>query len=299
MDEEEILRAFRACPRLDVEQARQHAPDIMKSIEPLADSLCVAWPSVLLAVLVATASLAPEDRFELAPSVTVRSVVWACLLHPGSTNSSGVVGCIADSLMKLCQRDFKDRDRAARAEAEARTGNLSTYQEPHHRDLLAGGGSLAATGIQMAKEGNRGAALVAEPELDNIVQWFTNEVSVDAGAPAKLWDGRVWARGIAEKTRAFTIPRPWMSVLAGGHVPELYKAMLVDKLGLRQRLAVSFPEPTWRTIAQIRKACQDLPVPSHTPEDYVAALLYPVLKSSLRRGGVVYTAHATDWALAA
>jgi hypothetical protein len=41
------------------------------------------------------ASLAPEDSFMIAPSVVVRSVIWACLVHPGSTNSSGIVGTIA------------------------------------------------------------------------------------------------------------------------------------------------------------------------------------------------------------
>jgi hypothetical protein len=88
-DDEDILRAFRACPELDVCQARIFVPAIMEAIEPLADALCVSWPSVLLAVLVAVASLAPEDSLEIAPSVTVRSVIWACLLHPGATNFLG------------------------------------------------------------------------------------------------------------------------------------------------------------------------------------------------------------------
>ena len=100
-DEEEVLRAFRACPELNIGQARTYVPEIMEAIEPLADSLCVCWPSVLLGVLVAIASLAPEDSFDIAPSVKVRSEWWALLLHP-STSSSGIVGCIAAAFAKIC-----------------------------------------------------------------------------------------------------------------------------------------------------------------------------------------------------
>ena len=290
IDEDEISRAFLACPKLPVERARSLAPDIMMAMEPLADALCVQWTSVLLGALVGVASLAPEDGLEIAPSVKVRSVVWSCLLHPGSTNSSGVVGCVADAIGKICKRDWVERKAAAsRAQGGAAV-------EPHYRDILAGGGSLAGTGVQMSKEANRGAALLAEPELDCVLQWFTNETSVDASAPAKLWDGRVWARPVLDKMRAFLIPSPWFSIFSAGHVPELCKATLTDKLGLRQRLTVDFPEPRWLTIAEIRTACEKLPVPGHGPDDYLAALLYPALKNSVACGGRMYTADTEDGA---
>ncbi|CAK0883527.1 unnamed protein product, partial [Prorocentrum cordatum] len=127
--------------------------------------------------------------------------------------------------------------------------------------------------------------------VDTIAQWFSNENSVDAGALAKRWDGRVWNRGVMDKARAFCILRPWLSIATAGHCPEIFKAMLTDKMGSRQRLTVAFPRPTWRTIAQIRGACARLPVPSHTPEDYLAALLCPVLQNSLKRGGAAYKAN--------
>ena len=96
----------------------------------------------------------------------------------------------------------------------------------------------------MSKDCNRGAAVVAEPELDNVVQWFANETSVDAGAPAEQCDGRLWARGVLQKTSAFTILCPWLSFLTAGHIPEISKATQADKMGLRPRLTVSFPMPT-------------------------------------------------------
>ena len=102
--------------------------------------------------------------------------------------------------------------------------------------------------------------------------------------------------GVLGKTRAFTIMQPWLSILAVGHIPEVFRATLADKIGLRQRLTVSFPRPTWKTIAEIRNACALLPVPSHTPDDYVAALLFPVLRNSLSRQPIVYTADLGDGA---
>jgi hypothetical protein len=203
--------------------------------------------------------------------------------------------CVTANLTKVARRDFDERVNAAKAAAEA---NGTEYEEPCRREFIGGGGSLAACGVQMSKGINRGAALVIEPELDNVTQWSTNETSVDSGAPAKLWDGRIWSRGVLEKTRAFTIPSPWLSILAAGHIPEVFKAMLHDKLGLRDRLTVAFPMPTWRTIAAIREACSRLPVPTHAPEDYLAALLYPCFKNSLQREGIPYTANVEDGAMA-
>ena len=128
-------------------------------------------------------SLAPDDCLKIAPSVKVRSVIWACMVHPGSTNSSRVVGSEGDALVKICQRDFTERAKAARDGTAA--GN-SEYIEPCRREIVAGGGSLAGIGLQMLREINREAALVAEPEMDNVVQRFNNETSIDLGAPAKL-----------------------------------------------------------------------------------------------------------------
>eukprot|EP00973_Karenia_brevis_P079957 11094824-Karenia_brevis.AAC.1 len=111
----------------------------------------------------------------------------------------------------------------------------------------------------MSNEGDHGAGLVAEPELDNVVQWFTNECSVDSGAPVKLWDGRAWIRGVLDVMRAFSIVRQLLSIISVGHVPELCKATTKDTLGFRQRLTVAFPRPTRCTAAQIRAACLCLP----------------------------------------
>ena len=112
--------------------------------------------------------------------------------------------------------------------------------------------------------------------------WTQAESTVDKGAPGKLWDGSPWHRPVMDKTRAFTIPRPWYSILAAGHIPKTFAATSKDVFGLRQRLTVCVPTPSWKKLDEIDTACQQLPVAPHEPADFLAALCYPVLNYSLK-----------------
>jgi hypothetical protein len=70
-----------------------------------------------------------------------------------------------------------------------------------------------------------------------------------------------------------------------------------DSFGLRERLTVGFPRPTWKTIREIRAACARLPVNSGKPEDFLAALLFPILKNALAHpGGRVFQPSRMDGA---
>ena len=86
--------------------------------------------------------------------------------------------------------------------------------------MLAGGGSLAATGMHMSLATNRSAALSREPELEQVVTWFTAESTIDRGAPATLWDCETWHRPVMEKAMVFVVPNPWYGFLYVGHGPQ-------------------------------------------------------------------------------
>ena len=168
---------------------------------------------------------------------------------------------------------------------------------PPRRQLLAGGGSLAATSMQLRLQQNHSAALSAEPEIDQILGWFTAEAAIDKGAPAKLWDGVTWHRPVMDKSRAFTVPSPWYGFIAGARIPELFRATTTDTFGLRQRVMASFGAPAWSDIGDIRAACVALPVSSGKRSDCVSALLYPLLRWSVSRPrGQVYTPAHDDGA---
>ena len=68
-DDDEQLRAFRACPVLKPEPFEAWLPDVMWAAHMLADTLAVCWEWGLLALLTVASGLVPEDRFEPAPSV--------------------------------------------------------------------------------------------------------------------------------------------------------------------------------------------------------------------------------------
>ena len=116
--------------------------------------------------------------------------MWVCLAHPGSTNSSGVIKIEAAAIEQLFDRLWKFEKRVARelhqqtrdqALRDNAAAEVEPFREPGKRQLLAGGGSLGATGLQMSVSQNRSAALSAEPELEQVLNWFAADSSFDKG----------------------------------------------------------------------------------------------------------------------
>lgn len=78
----------------------------------------------------------------------------------------------------ICVRDYNEAKKRADELAGQNAGDedKDEKQVVPRRQLVGGGGSLAATGLQMSQAQNRGAAVVIEPELD-----LVNVVSLCAG----------------------------------------------------------------------------------------------------------------------
>jgi hypothetical protein len=286
-EDDEQLRAFRACPVLQADAFQAWLPDVMWAAQALADTLAVCWEWGLLALLTVCSGLIPEDRFEPAPSISIPSSLWVVLLHPGATNSSGVVKTVANAVATMFDWLHIQENSARPAEDS---------EEVPRRQLLAGGGSLAATGLQMSLQQNRGAALSVEPEIEQVLSWFTAESSIDRAAPAKLWDSSTWHRPVMDKTRAFTVQRPWFGCCSGGYIPEMHRATAQDAFGLRQRVTAVYGPPKWSTIAAIRLACSTLPTPSKKPAQFIAGLCYPLLRWAVGREGMTFVPCPTDGA---
>jgi hypothetical protein len=107
---------------------------------------------------------------QLTPSIVLHAIIWAVLVHPGSTNSSGIIGLVSSSLEQVFDRNHKEELDAAKVQVEE--NDEEDYVKPPKREILSGGSSLAATGLQMSLEQNRGAAVVVELEFDHLIQWF-------------------------------------------------------------------------------------------------------------------------------
>ena len=290
--EDDQLRAFRACPKFDVTQAASQCPEIMGVMTLISNTLGVCVPWVLAAALVIAAGLVPQARYELAPSVSVPSSMWIILLHPGATNSSGVIKLVVETVQLLMSWLAELEEQQAKRETAE--GEEVVY--PPRRQLLAGGGSLAATGMQMSQHQNRSAALCAEPEIGQLLQWFSCDSGIDASAVAKLWDGTAWDRPVMDRSKAFTICNPWLSTITGAHIPDTVKVTKKDVFGMRKRVTALFGEPLWLTMAETRENCSQLPIASRIPAEFLAALLFPLLLWSAKHKELVYTASDLDGA---
>ena len=279
--EDEQLRAFRACPKLSFETASAMLPNLVKAAKMLADTQAVCWEWGLFSIISLGSSLVPQDRFEPTPAISLPSSMWVCMVHPGATNSSGVIQVTSRAAEQMFARLNKIERARAEEDAVAAFDIDGKDHKPHYppaREILAGGGSLAATGMQMSMGQNRSAAFSVEPEIEQVLMWFTAESSIDRGATAKLWDSVTWHRPVMEKRRAFTVPNPWYGFLCGGHIPELYRACFNDVFGIRQRVTASFGEPQFKSIKDLRLACDRLPVASKRPRDFLAGLMFPLLR---------------------
>ena len=268
----DMLEAFRNCPQMDAAVGRSFCPAVVDVCTMIGDTLGLGWEWPCLALMSCAPALSPRDRMEMFPSNEIRAVVWACLCHPGATNSSGVIKVFHRALGTIMHR--MEQCETAIGHANGQNAKFKAKK----RTIVAGGGSVAATGLQMASEENRSAAVSVEPEIDVFLGWLQQEVGIDKGVAGKLWDASTWHRPVMNGAKAFTVEHMFFSICNAGHIPEIYEALQGgDAFGLRQRLTVLAPRPTFQKAAFIRAACAALPVPSHKPEEFVASLLFPLM----------------------
>ena len=156
----EVLQAFRSCRPLDEDFAVSLCPALMEVCKMIGETQGLGWEWPCLALICCAPGLSPRDVMDLAPSIPVRAVVWGCLCHPGATNSSGVIRIFGKAIGRVLKRMQAHETIVGQLQ-----GNGNHY-EAEERQLLAGGGSVAACGLQMSSERNRSAALSIEPEIN-------------------------------------------------------------------------------------------------------------------------------------
>ena len=288
--EAEQLAAFRRCAPADEDKARSLLPQVVSTMELLSSTQCVDWSWLLLAAAAGVPQLSPRDRLQLCESILIPGSIWACLIHPGATNTSGIIKMVTKAWELIYARRNAVEEAAALAEARAQMASQeggdapAKVVAPPKRKGLAGGGSLAAAGFAASQTQNRGAMFAVEPEVHGIISWLAQESAIDKAVPGKLWDHVTWDRPVMSSGKGFCVQEPFFSFVAGGHIPELVEALESDWFGLRQRLTVLFAPPTWLRLRDIKAACHKLPPETgFKPEVFLSALLYPLFHWSLDR----------------
>ncbi|CAJ1339118.1 unnamed protein product, partial [Effrenium voratum] len=288
--EAEQLAAFRRCAPADEDKARSLLPQVVSTMELLSNTQCVDWSWLLLAAAAGVPQLSPRDRLQLCESILIPGSIWACLIHPGATNTSGIIKMVTKAWELIYARRNAVEEAAALAEARAQMASQeggdapAKVVAPPKRKGLAGGGSLAAAGFAASQTQNRGAMFAVEPEVHGIISWLAQESAIDKAVPGKLWDHVTWDRPVMSSGKGFCVQEPFFSFVAGGHIPELVEALESDWFGLRQRLTVLFAPPTWLRLRDIKAACHKLPPETgFKPEVCLSARLYPLFHWSLDR----------------
>ena len=100
----DMLEAFRNCPQMDAAVGRSFCPAVVDVCTMIGDTLGLGWEWPCLALMSCAPALSPRDRMEMFPSNEISAVVWACLCHPGATNSSGVIKVFHRALGTIMHR---------------------------------------------------------------------------------------------------------------------------------------------------------------------------------------------------
>ena len=108
--------AFRNLPSPDDDKARALLPDLFEFCSDLGRTQSLPWLWILLGLATIVCQLSPRDILELAPSVEVHGALWTCLLHLGSSNSSGLLKLLQKAMELIYERSNKAEYKALKDE---------------------------------------------------------------------------------------------------------------------------------------------------------------------------------------
>jgi hypothetical protein len=306
--EDKELAAFAAVPEPNTARAKELLPELVEACELIARTQGLHWLMASVPLAAVAPQLSPNDQFELCKSIEVSGSLWVTLLHPGSINTSGMLRLLVRAMEKIYDLQNAHDKEQAKAQHDGEVTRLLDAHKADHdgseagfkppkfvpppkRKGLAGGGSLAAAGYFAAQPQNRSSMTALEPELEGILSWLMCEFAIDVSVAAKLWDSITWSRPVMKQSNGFEMRNPFFSFVAGGHLKELLKALVKDVFGLRQRLTAVYATPLFLDLEDIEEAEQRLPEETqYKVAKFVALLLYPLLRWSLKKEAVALAA---------
>ena len=246
----------------------------------------VPWVWVMLAELALTSFLTPNARFFPLASFAVYSLVWAFFLHPGSCNTSNLLGLYHNVLRGVEQKANNDRaaqrarvrqeaplNAAAKAAAKCRLKKLAPVS------LRLGTGSLEGIGLKMAGQEDRAAASGFLVEGTQFLQWLQAEYGLNKAIATQLWERMSWQRDVINLQRSFSLSYPFLGVCGALHLEDIWQLYAsADPLGLRGRLCLFYTRPAMKRARDIEAANAAL---HNTPgsnrlEDHLVSRFYKI-----------------------
>ena len=117
--QEAELAAYRGIQDPDASRVHAALPELFDVCKMLGNTESVNWLWILVPLATVAPQLSPRDVLVFCPSVEVLGTLWACLLHPGSCNSSGSLTMLNKSMELLYDRLYSEECCEAKTKHEA------------------------------------------------------------------------------------------------------------------------------------------------------------------------------------
>ena len=226
-----IMAAFDAAEgvQFPAEALKALLPDVWRHCQLVADSLSVPVSWVLLAEVCAAAFLAPTAVLYPAKTVPLHTMPWAFILHPGATQTSGLMAFYSKTRRQI---EIWEHDHQVRVAHQAHRAALDAFHaaengpnlvdgEPHAKKqkfnapppVHIGFTSGSVDGVigRMAEPQNlsRAAAFLSEGLI--FLSWISDQNAQHKGLVTQLTDRLVWDK-VTVKARCSFCYRIYMHV---------------------------------------------------------------------------------------
>eukprot|EP00438_Fugacium_kawagutii_P021298 Skav223669 [mRNA] locus=scaffold2794:282802:283933:- [translate_table: standard] len=228
---------------------------------------------VMLAELCAASFLAPTSVLLPASTLPLFTMPWAFILHPGATQTSGLMAAYGRTLrqVELWEDDFqlqqakaahqRDAPQAAADSATETVAKRARFSPPPPMHVGFTSGSIDGVVGRMSEPQNlsRAAAFLSEGLI--FLSWLSDQCASNKGLITQLTDRLLWDK-VTDRTTVL-VDAPFLGVCAAVHMEELMTALgTEDPLGLRERILVIYDRPRFVRSAELKEACAALPTPT-------------------------------------
>ncbi|CAK9059187.1 Uncharacterized protein SCF082_LOCUS31407 [Durusdinium trenchii] len=227
----------------------------MAHCQLVADALSVPCSWVLLAEVCTAAFLAPTSVLFPTRTLPLYSMPGALILHPGATQTSGLMSTYAKVLrqIEIWQREHALQQHHARANVPPEpAGQTEDNAPPESKKPRIAAPAVMHMGFTSGS-------------VDGVVGRLMTQ----------LTDRLVWDKVTVKDRATVLVDAPFIGICGAAHMQELMNALgEADPLGLRERLLVMYERPCFVRSTQLIEACDRIPAP--TLHSHLAKTFWPI-----------------------
>jgi len=239
------------------EALRALMPELVAEWEVIAKLESVPWPWVALLEMTLAGFLAPTACLYPVNTIAIYPLTWPFLLHPGSTQTSGLLRLYQDAFDVLETRVNQWRTQESAEWKRAHADAAASAKNPYEGvvNMTMGSGSLEGEGKQAALRRNLGRSCAFAAEGSRFFAWLHQEGALNSSIVVELYERAKWKRTTLDGTRSFEIPYPFLAMSGAVHLEDIaFMFCEQDPLGLRGRAKFLYTRPSFKRAAELREA---------------------------------------------